>query len=139
MRKIYATTKAHLEAIAAELLAMELGEFGVFIEITTGQRTAKQNNSMHKYFDMLSIALNEAGLDKRAVFDHFRDSVDVPWTPNSTKEDLWFPIMEAQTGKKSTAKLDRKEVSQVYETLTRFLTTRLSVSVPFPCDSPPLI
>lgn len=132
MKRIYVTDADQLRGIADDLRNMVVPEFGIHITIETGQRTMLQNSAMHRYFELLGSALNDAGLDMRRVFEVFKDSVEIPWTPANVKEHLWRPIQIAQFGKKSTTKLDRKEVSEVYKTLTRFLTQRLSVNVPFP-------
>jgi len=58
--------------------------------------------------------------------------VDIPWTAENVKEHLWKPIQKAVMGKESTTKLDRKQVSEVYETLARFLSERHGVFVAFP-------
>lgn len=95
-------------------------------------RTSLQNDTMHKYFDLLAAELNSAGQDKVKVFAQMRQGVSLPWSRDSIKEDLWRPVMEAATDKTSTTKLDTKEVSHVYEILNRFTAERLGVSVPFP-------
>lgn len=95
----------------------------------TDLRTAKQNNALHLYFTLLAQALNESGYDMKKVI---RQEVDIPWNPYSIKEYLWRPVQEAQLGKKSTTKLKKNEIDQVYETINRVIGERTGVHVPFP-------
>jgi hypothetical protein len=82
------------------------------------KRTLKQNNALHLWFEFLAAALNDAGLDMRAVL---KPGVDIPWTSESVKEQLWRPIQVAMLQKKSTTERERPEVSQVEEVLVRHL------------------
>ncbi len=92
-------------------------------------RTGSQNSAMHKYFKMLADKLNEAGLDQREVI---KPSVDMPWSENSVKEHLWRPIQLAVLDKESTTKLNRDQVSQIYDILNRNLSEKLGIYVEFP-------
>jgi len=92
-------------------------------------RTTTQNAALHKYFDQLAEALNDAGYDMRKTL---KQSIDIPWTKDSVKNFLWKPIQESMTGEKSTTKLSTVDPSIVYETLNRHTAEKLGVSVPFP-------
>jgi len=99
------------------------------VEMTTeSQRTRQQNNALHKGFTMLAETLNDSGYDMKAVLAV--KEVDVPWTGELVKKVLYSGIMEAMTGKDSTADLTTKEVSQVWEVLTRHLGDKLGVVCP---------
>ena len=93
------------------------------------QRTLKQNSSIHVYCRELAKALNEAGLDMRKVL---KPEVDIPWTEETAKENLWKPIQEALLNIDSTKDLTTEQVSKVYDTLNRHLADKFGVSVPFP-------
>lgn len=84
---------------------------------------------MHRYFALLAEALNDAGLDMKAVLE---PGVAIPWTPENVKNHLWRPLQEAYKGKESTTELDTKEVQEIYETLNGHLGTKLKVHVPWP-------
>lgn len=99
------------------------------------QRTLKQNNSLHKFFELLSEELNNAGYDVRTTLRH---DLKHPWTPELIKDLLWRPVQIAVIGKKSTASLDTKEPDHVYEILNKHLGERLAIHVPFPKDEPPM-
>ena len=96
---------------------------------TGKQRTHKQNNALHKYFTILADELNNAGWDQRKTL---RESIELPWSQSSVKEYLWLPVMLALHQKDSTASLDKTEINEVYEALTRHLTQRTGVFVAFP-------
>lgn len=91
------------------------------------KRTLQQNKALHKYFELLAIELNDAGLDMKKVI-----TVDVPWNALTIKEWIWKPVQEAQLLKKSTTELTTPEVSKVYDTVNRLMAEKFGVSVPFP-------
>ena len=82
------------------------------------KRTIKQNRALHLWFEFLAAALNDAGLDQRTVL---KPEVEIPWTPEAVKEQLWRPIQVAMLQKKSTTDLETPEVSKVKEVLVRHL------------------
>ena len=82
------------------------------------KRTIKQNRALHLWFEFLAAALNDAGLDQRTVL---KPEVEIPWTPEAVKEQLWRPIQVAMLQKKSTTDLETPEVSKVEKVLVRHL------------------
>lgn len=94
--------------------------------------TELQNKSIHKYLTLLAEALNAAGLDMKVVLAKLSKRMDIPWTMASAKERLWRPVQVAQLEKESTTKLDTREVSMVYETLSKLMAENFSISVSFP-------
>ena len=90
-------------------------------------RTIKQNSAMHKYFTMLSDKLNNGGLTVSKTL-----KVDIEWTPTSVKDLLWRPIQEAVLDKKSTTKLNKDEITRVYDVLNRALGEKFGFSLEFP-------
>lgn len=93
------------------------------------QRTPQQNRALHKYFEMLAEALNDAGLDMRATL---KFGTEIPWTAENIKNHLWRPVQEIYLKKKSTTELSTKEVSEVYDILNRHLGEKFGLSTPFP-------
>lgn len=92
-------------------------------------RTLTQNRALHLYCRLLSEALNEAGLDQRKVL---KPSVDISWTPNAVKENLWRPLQKFVTGLDSTTKPETSQYSAIYEELNRHLSQKLGVSIAWP-------
>lgn len=127
--KHYVKTQDELTEVSKQIRNMNLPEHGVMIEVKVGVRTTTQNNAMHKYFSLLATELNDAGLDMKKVL---KPEIDIPWCTQSIKEHIWRPIMELMTGKKTTTKLDRKEVSEVYDVVSRHLSEKHGVWIPFP-------
>ena len=93
------------------------------------QRTLQQNRALHKYFELLSDALNLSGLDMRRTL---KPGVDIPWSQSTVKDFLWRPIQQAQLGKESTTELTTKDIDLVYDTLNRYLSDKHGLSVVFP-------
>ena len=54
-------------------------------QTTSPSRTLTQNKAIHKYFELLSEGLNDAGLDMKKVL---KPSVDIDWTPDMIKTHL---------------------------------------------------
>ena len=93
------------------------------------QRTDIQNNALHLYFQMLSDALNMAGLDMKKTL---KPEIDIPWSKETVKDYLWRPIQEAMTGKASTTELDKLEPSDIYMVLDRHLSEKFGIHVEWP-------
>jgi len=93
------------------------------------KRTLAQNASIHQYCTMLADAYNERGLDLAAVLS---EQADIPFTMKSVKEQQWKRIQVALELPESTTKLDKKQVSEVYDVLNRFSSQRFGIGIPFP-------
>jgi len=96
---------------------------------TEKKRTLRQNNSLHLYFNHLSKALNDAGLDVQTTLKH---NISVPWSDKTVKELIYKPILKAQLGKDSTTQMTTKEIDLVFDTITRFTSEKLGLQVDFP-------
>ena len=96
------------------------------------QRTDQQRKAIEVYCRNLANALNDAGLDQRAVMASMREGVSLPWSQERVKDVLWREVQIAMLDKKSTTGLTTTEISAVYEPLNRWTAQALGVSVPFP-------
>lgn len=124
------TKPFHLEEAIRELTETFEKTGYVEMECTTARtRTARQNRALHVYLRLLGEALNSAGLDQRKIL---KPNFPIPWTTHSTKENLFKPIMKAMFDIESTTKLERVQVSQVYDVLNRNLSEKYGISIPFP-------
>jgi hypothetical protein len=124
------TKQFHLEEAIRELTETFEKTGYVEMECTTVQtRTARQNRALHVYLRLLGEALNEAGLDQRAVL---KSNFPIPWSTESAKQNLFSPIMKAMFDIDSTTKLERVQVSQVYDVLNRRFSEKYGISIPFP-------
>ena len=90
-------------------------------------RTNSQNKAIHKYLELLSDALNDAGFDVKQVI-----RVDIPWTPEMAKELIWRPVQKLHLGKESTTQLTTTQVDKIYEIINRAIGERVRIYVPFP-------
>jgi hypothetical protein len=93
------------------------------------QRTDQQNRALHLFFKLLADTLNDAGLDQRKVL---KPGIEIPWTGETIKEQLWRPIQELYLKKRSTTELDTKDINNVYEVLNRHLAEKFGIHEPFP-------
>lgn len=105
----------------------------VRIDRETGIRTPDQNRALHKYFTLLSEALNDAGLTVQHVL---KEKIELNWTPMMIKELLWRDVQMRLFGKESTKDLDKvSEINEVHETLTRHMGQIFNLDpIPFPHD-----
>lgn len=100
------------------------------IDIKKGsQRTPPQNRSLHKYCELLSDELNNAGYTIAKVLTK---PLDISWSKHTVKELLWRTVQKAMLDKDSTTKLNRSEVSKVYDELNNIMATRYGITVGFP-------
>ncbi|MDA3806762.1 MAG: hypothetical protein PF440_02520 [Thiomicrorhabdus sp.] len=98
--------------------------------VKTGkQRTLTQNAALHKYCQMLADKLNDSGMDMKSVL---KPDIDIPWTMESAKENLWKPIQKVVTGHDSSTKPQTDQYGEIYEVLNRHLSEKLGVFIPWP-------
>ena len=98
-------------------------------EVTTMQRTKKQNDCLHEACGNLATAFNDGGLDMRKVL---KPGVDIPWTKESVKEYLFNSISEVMFDGRTSSQLDTKEIQEVWQTLMRFTGEKHGVTVNWP-------
>ena len=99
----------------------------------TKPRTRKQNRALHKFFEILTDTLNDAGLDQRKVL---KPSYNIEWTVADVKEKLWRPFQIAVTKKESTTDLESQgEIERIHKLLMRELGEKHKVEfIPFPFE-----
>lgn len=68
-------------------------------------RTLQQNKSLHKFCEQVAESLNDAGYDFKKFLEVSKYKLDVPWTKDLVKDQLWRVVQEAMTGKESTTEL----------------------------------
>ena len=98
------------------------------------KRTLNQNKALHKYFELVAVALNDAGYPIKEVLENF--TMDCEWTKSSVKELLWKTAQRRMFDKESTRDLDKsKEIDEIYEVMNRFLGEKLKIeSIKFPSN-----
>ena len=119
-----------LENLIKHLRELYADKKYVQVKWSTGKsRTTTQNSSLHKYCDLLAVELNGRGLD---MVKTLKPGVEIPWSKVSVKEHIWRPVQEVHFGVKSTKKLERLDVSIIYDVINRHLSDKFGVHVPFP-------
>lgn len=92
------------------------------VDVKTGkQRTQKQNAALHKYLSQVAEKLNEAGITFR---DFFKDGIEIPWTMQIVKDNVWRPVQEAVTGHESTTKPITAQYPEIYDYVNQKLAER---------------
>ena len=94
-------------------------------------RTAAQNNAIHLYISQVTKALCEQGVTVREVLEATNVKAELTPTSPLMKEVLWRRMQVALCDVKSTTSLEKQQVSEIYENISRFL-TRYDISIPFP-------
>jgi len=103
------------------------------VSAVPNQRTAKQNDAIHRWLREVSRRLNEAGYDMRSF--PFKDGIELPWSLETAKEFLWMPVQRAicrdEKGGvvRRTRDLSTKQVDEVYGPLSRKI-LQMGVDVP---------
>ena len=96
----------------AEALKARLGK-GWRVEFSRMSRTETQNNCLHRWCDEIAKRLNDAGFGVKGLLKLMAERFEVPWSTTLVKGILYKPVMESQTGKKSTTELDTVEPSEI--------------------------
>ena len=97
-------------------------------------RTSSQNNAMHKYFEQVAAALNDAGISRYEYIELLKTKgIELTWTKENVKKEMWTVIQSAMYEKDKTRELEKIEVDSVYENMNRFL-ARYGIHVPFPSE-----
>lgn len=95
-------------------------------------RSGKMNRCLHKYCQMLADALNDAGYDFKRFLEVSEYKIDVPWSPELVKEQLWRPVQIARTGHESTTEATNFQYQDVYQIVDQRVGELTGVSVPWP-------
>lgn len=84
-----------------------------------------QWGALHKNFELIAEALNDAGYDVATVL--LKKPMPVPWSKASVKEQLWKPALKAHLEKDSTTQLNTDEVDEVDQIVKKFLAQEFGV------------
>lgn len=93
-------------------------------------RTLSQNAALHLYFSQLAAELNAAGIDQKLFIDHLK-GWEVPITADFLKQ-IWKIKQEKMFGTDSTTELKTHQVTEVYETVNKFVGQQFGVHTAFP-------
>lgn len=107
----------------------------VEIRKKTRRRTLTQNAAMHKYFELLAGEMNDAGVTIKTLVAEFKEGFEVPVTEEFLKT-VFRLIGQQMYGVDSTAKLDTKQVQEVYLTFDQGMAKKTGVTVAWPSREP---
>lgn len=106
-------------------------EYAVIISTSESSiRTILQNSSIRLYAKWVAKLFNDAGITKKYYFS--RRKMEGSWTAESFLENVWRDIQENLYGHRKTSKLERAQVSVVYNEIAKFLSVRFKVDQSFP-------
>ena len=94
------------------------------------KRTDAQNNALHLWLSQLATICNDAGIDMVLLLETLNGKAEIPCTCESLKERFYKPILEHLTNKKSTAKMDTKEIDLVHQTACRIMAESFGIPAP---------
>ena len=98
------------------------------VERITDKISVSQNAALHKYYEMISHALNEKGITYTVKIVK---EIEHPFTPMAVKEHIIRPIMISMFNKKSTTDLTTQDIDKIIDTITNWL-SGLGIEVHFP-------
>jgi hypothetical protein len=94
--------------------------------------TPTQRSAAWLYMTQKSEQLNDVGLDMRVVL---KPTYNIPWTKDNFHDHIWIPIQKALYGTDSMTKLNKDQVSKIFEVIERELGEKHGLDhVPFPND-----
>ena len=106
---------------------------------TQNARTAKQNASMHKYFSLISKALNDGGFSMQKVLTQIK-KIELSWSMLGVKEVIWREFQKASLGKESTTQLSTTDIDKVYRNVDHWLSDTIGIeSIDFPSEESMMI
>jgi len=100
----------------------------IFFNVVQPTRTNQQNKGIHAYCGEVARQMEARGLDMKTVL---KEGVPIAPTKELIKEYMWKPIQKALTGKESTTAINKKQVNEVYEYLSKLLAEKYDISVRF--------
>lgn len=104
-----------------------------FTLTTEKKASIKQFNALHVWCERLANALNDSGNDMRKAL---KDTVAIPWTMLTVKEEIWKHIQLIVCGKESTTDPSPSEYVQIYEILNRHFSEKYGIHIPWPQKEP---
>ena len=110
-----------------KVLELKEGEVLEVKEKPLDKRTVTQNSSLHKYFELVAIQFNKRNLPITIVL-----KPEIMWNKYSVKELIWKVLQKPITGKESTTKLKKDEITKVYDVMNKLLGERFGFNVEFP-------
>jgi hypothetical protein len=94
--------------------------------------TDNQRKAAWLYMTQKATQLNDSGLDVRVIL---KPTYNIPWTKEMLHNHIWIPVQQAMFGTDSMTKLNKDQVSKIFEVIERELGEKHGLEhVPFPND-----
>lgn len=96
--------------------------------------SVKQRGALHVWCQMLADTLNDAGMYRIRVSPITKQGIEIPWTMYAVKEDIYKPVLEVQTGKKSTEDQSSVNPSDVCIVISKHFADTGLICPPWPSN-----
>jgi len=104
----------------------------------TKKRTGLQNNSLHKYCEIMAAKMNDAGISRRDLIIKLKKGFELPVKPDDIK-DIFRKVGRVLCKKESTAELLTTEIQEVYLIVDKRLSEITGVQSEWPSSQPPMM
>ena len=94
-------------------------------------RSNLQNRALHKYYELLSEALNNVGYYHIYTNVMTGEIIEMQFTKDLVKEFIWKPLQNEIFRIESTTKLTTEMINMILDTITNWLTDK-RIAVKFP-------
>jgi len=95
---------------------------------TGKQRSDKQRKALQVYCKQVSEVLNEKGITFNMFF---KQGIDVKWTMDIVKDEVWRPVQRVYFNEESTTKPLRGQYQEIFEPINLKL-SEFGIHVPWP-------
>tara|TARA_R110002074_G_scaffold307570_1_gene478418 strand:- start:840 stop:1217 length:378 start_codon:yes stop_codon:yes gene_type:complete len=94
-------------------------------------KTDAQRSAVHLWIREVAGVLNDAGLEKRVVIEALgKRGIDMPWSEESFKADIYKPIFQSVFAKESTEEASTTDHDKIYNGLIRWFGQEFGVELP---------
>ena len=94
-------------------------------------KTPAQRSAVHLWIRHVAEQLNDAGLEKRVVIERLGErGIDMPWTQESFKADVYKPIFQSVFAKQSTEEASTTDHDKIYHGLIRWFALEFEIELP---------
>jgi len=99
--------------------------------MTDKPKTDAQRNALHLWFRMVAKTLNDNGVDKRVVIHKLSTrGLDMQWTEDSFKADVYRPIFQSVAAKNSTEEANTQDHDVCVKGLQKWVAEEFGVALP---------
>ena len=97
-------------------------------------RSERQNRAIWAFLTDLAQQMEARGITLRDAQEAISTRIDVRWDKDVARVNIWGPIQEAITKKKSTTTLTNEDLTKIVESVQRFAASNFDIQVGFGFD-----